>query len=145
MTPSTASGPAASLAGGTAAPAGDPAGNAIDRETAETYARWFQALSDPTRIQILSYLSRQHAPVAVGTIAEDMGLGQSTVSHHLKTLFDVGFVTRARDRTSRLYAVNHNCVVQFPTAADIVMGRPPRAVNQNRPAQIDSTTRTTTR
>ncbi len=102
-------------------------GTTIDRETAETYARWFQALSDPTRILILNYLSRQDGPVSVGTIVEDMGLGQSTVSHHLKALYDVGFVTRTRDRTARLYVVNHNCVVKFPTAADVVMGRPPRA------------------
>lgn len=132
--PSTASGPRSR-----AVPADDRAGSVIDRETAETYARWFQALSDPTRIQILNYLSRQSAPVSVGTIVADMGLGQSTVSHHLKTLFDVGFITRARDRTARLYAINHSCVVKFPTAADVVMGRPPRAVNQNRPTPTDST------
>lgn len=111
----------------------EDAGTTLDRETAETYARWFQALSDPTRILILNYLSRQSEPVSVGTIVADMGLGQSTVSHHLKALFDVGFVTRDRDRTARLYAVNHNCIVKFPTAADVVMGRPPRATNQHLP------------
>lgn len=99
---------------------------ALDRDTAETYARWFQALSDPTRIVILSYLSRQPGPVSVGTIVTDLGMGQSTVSHHLKALLDVGFVTRTRDRTARLYTVNHNCITQFPTAADVVMGRPAR-------------------
>jgi DNA-binding transcriptional ArsR family regulator len=99
---------------------------ALDRDTAETYARWFQALSDPTRIVILSYLSRQPGPVSVGTIVTDLAMGQSTVSHHLKALLDVGFVTRTRDRTARLYAVNHNCITQFPTAADVVMGRPAR-------------------
>ncbi|WP_432840171.1 ArsR/SmtB family transcription factor [Dactylosporangium sp. CA-092794] len=98
----------------------------LDRETAETYAKWFQALSDPTRIIILSYLSRQPDAVSVGTIVTDLGMGQSTVSHHLKALLDVGFVTRAREGTARLYAVNHRCVTRFPTAADVVMGRPPR-------------------
>ncbi|HEY6798961.1 MAG TPA: metalloregulator ArsR/SmtB family transcription factor [Kineosporiaceae bacterium] len=94
----------------------------LDRETAETYASWFQALSDPTRIMILSYLSRRPAAVSVGTIVNDLGIGQSTVSHHLKALLDVGFVSRTRDRTSRLYAVNRNCVTRFPVAADAVMG-----------------------
>ncbi|MFG3702246.1 ArsR/SmtB family transcription factor [Micromonospora sp. NPDC047620] len=98
---------------------------AVDRETAETYARWFQALSDPTRIIILSYLSRCTSPVSVGTIVEDLDMGQSTVSHHLKTLLAVGFVTRAREGTARLYAVNHSCITMFPTAADVVMGRSP--------------------
>lgn len=104
------------------------AAGALDRETAETYARWFQALSDPTRIIILNYLSRRSAPVSVGTIVNDLGMGQSTVSHHLKTLLGVGFVTQTRQATARLYAVNHRCVTRFPTAADVVMGRSLTAV-----------------
>lgn len=98
---------------------------AVERDTAETYARWFQALSDPTRIIILSYLSRRTKPVSVGTIVEDLDMGQSTVSHHLKTLLAVGFVTRTREGTARMYAVNHSCITKFPTAADVVMGRSP--------------------
>jgi ArsR family transcriptional regulator, zinc-responsive transcriptional repressor len=128
--PSTASGLADRRGSAPAAgPArlNDLARATIDRETAEAYARWFHALSDPTRILILSYLSRQSGAVSVGTIVEDMGLGQSTVSHHLRALLDVGFLTQAREGTARLYAVNHDCVVAFPTAADVVMGRRPRA------------------
>lgn len=94
----------------------------IDRDTAEEYAHWFQALSDPTRIIILSYLSRQDAAVSVGTIVTELEIGQSTVSHHLKTLLEVGFVSRTRDRTARLYAVNRNCITRFPAAADVIMG-----------------------
>ncbi|WP_343221497.1 metalloregulator ArsR/SmtB family transcription factor [Polymorphospora rubra] len=97
----------------------------LDRETAETYARWFQALSDPTRIIILSYLSRRTEPVSVGNIVDELGLGQSLVSHHLKALLAVGFVTYTREGTSRLYSVNHSCITKFPTAADVVMGRSP--------------------
>jgi DNA-binding transcriptional ArsR family regulator len=99
---------------------------ALDRETAEVYAHWFQALADPTRVVILSYLSRQRDPVSVGTIVEDLGFGQSTVSHHLRTLHDVGFVTRARSRTNRLYAVNRQCITKFPAAAEVIMGCAPR-------------------
>ena len=98
---------------------------ALDRSTAETYARWFQALSDPTRIVILSYLARRDHPVSVGTIVDDLRLGQSTVSHHLRTLLEVGFVAQTRERTNRLYAVNRSCITRFPIAADVVMGRDP--------------------
>ncbi len=112
---------------------------AIDRETAETYARWFQALSDPTRIVILNYLSRRGVPVPVGVIVDDLGIGQSTVSHHLKTLLAVGFVTRTRQGTARLYCVNHNCVSEFPTAADVVMSRSP-AITQSGPTPSRKTT-----
>ena len=103
-------------------PASPGEGERLDREAAETYARWFHALSDPTRIIILSYLARQPEPLAVGTIVESLGLGQSTVSHHLRVLHEVGFVTRTRVRTNRLYAVNPNCLTQFPVAAEVVMG-----------------------
>jgi DNA-binding transcriptional ArsR family regulator len=96
---------------------------ALAPEEAEIFARWFQVLADPTRIIILSYLSRRQQPAAVGTIAGDLGLGQSTVSHHLRILHEVGFVTRARSGTSRLYAVNRNCITQFPAAAEVIMGR----------------------
>jgi DNA-binding transcriptional ArsR family regulator len=99
--------------------------DALDRDDADVYARWFQALADSNRIIILSYLSRQHTPVAVGTIAADLGMAQSTISHHLRTLYDVGFLTRDRIGTSRLYSVNSNCITRFPEAAEVIMGRLP--------------------
>lgn len=99
---------------------------AIDRETAQVYAQWFQALADPTRILILNLLARNGEPMSVGTIVTAMGAGQSTVSHHLKILYEVGFVTRTRRGTSSLYAVNRNCLTKFPSAAEMVMGLLPR-------------------
>jgi DNA-binding transcriptional ArsR family regulator len=99
---------------------------ALSRDDAEEYARWFQAVSDPTRIIILSFLARQPDPVPVGIIAESLGLGQSTVSHHLRILHEVSFVTRARSAASRLYAVNRNCITRFPEAAEVIMGLPQR-------------------
>jgi len=95
----------------------------VDRDEAEAYARWFQTLSDPTRIVILSYLSHRDGPVRVSTIVDDLGISQSTVSHHLRLLHDAGFVTRERSRTSRLYAVNRSFVTNFSAAAEVVMGR----------------------
>lgn len=102
---------------------------ALDRATAEAYSRWFHALSDATRIVILSYLARQSEPVPVGAIVNELGIGQSTVSHHLRTLLEVGFVRRQRDRTNQLYQVNRNCITRFPDAAEVVMGQrlPPRS------------------
>jgi DNA-binding transcriptional ArsR family regulator len=99
--------------------------NTLDRETAEAYASWFQALSDPTRVLIVHFLSRQEAPVPVGTIVDYLGISQPTVSHHLKILHQVRFVTRRRQGTNILYAVNHGCESGLPTAAEVVMGRQP--------------------
>ena len=89
----------------------------LDRPTAAEYATWFKALADATRVQIVSLLARHGAPMNVGEIVAAVDVGQSTVSAHLKVL--------AEPRgTSTYYRVNEACVECFPTAADIVMGRP---------------------
>jgi DNA-binding transcriptional ArsR family regulator len=51
-------------------------------------------------------------------------VSQSTVSEHLRQLAAVGFVLVEDRGTSRLYRINQNCVQCFPTAADLVMGKP---------------------
>jgi DNA-binding transcriptional ArsR family regulator len=108
----------------------------FDRETAETYASWFKALSDATRIQILNLLAVAGDAMSVGEIVERAGVSQSTVSHHLKILGDVRFVVRQRRGTSVLYRVNIACVTGFPSAADAVMGRqPPSQPGRTAPAR----------
>lgn len=96
----------------------------LPRAEAEEYASWFKALADATRIQIVSLLARQRTPMSVGEIVNASGVGQSTVSHHLKILAEVRFVLVDRQGTSSLYRINENCVSCFPTAADVVMGKP---------------------
>jgi DNA-binding transcriptional ArsR family regulator len=51
-------------------------------------------------------------------------VGQSTVSAHLKVLAEVRFVLAEHKGTASYYRVNDACVACFPTAADVVMGRP---------------------
>ncbi|TDC93890.1 metalloregulator ArsR/SmtB family transcription factor [Actinomadura sp. 7K507] len=96
----------------------------LDRSTATEYASWFKALADPTRIQIVSLLARQGRPMNVGEIVEAVQVVQSTVSAHLKVLSEVRFVLADQHGTARYYRINDACVECFPTAADIVMGRP---------------------
>jgi DNA-binding transcriptional ArsR family regulator len=88
------------------------------------YAAWFRALADPTRIQLVSLLARAGTPMNVGEIVARVAVGQSTVSAHLKVLAEVGFVLAERQGTAAYYRINDACVECFPTAADIVMGRP---------------------
>ncbi|WP_460441681.1 ArsR/SmtB family transcription factor [Amycolatopsis stemonae] len=95
----------------------------LDRETAKTYAGWFRVLADPTRVQILNLLAETGDPMTVGKIVEQVSVGQSTVSAHLKVLAAAGFVLVEPRGTARLYRVNEACVSCFPSAADVVMGR----------------------
>lgn len=96
----------------------------LDRSTAAEYASWFKALADPTRVQIVSLLARHGAPMTVGEIVDAVEVGQSTVSAHLKVLAEVRFVLAERRGTAAYYRINDVCVDCFPTAADLVMGRP---------------------
>src|SRR3990170_874157 len=63
----------------------------IRREHVETWATWFRALGDPTRIVILNLLATTGRPMSVAEIVGAVDVGQSTVSHHLKILGDVPF------------------------------------------------------
>jgi DNA-binding transcriptional ArsR family regulator len=59
-----------------------------------------------------------------GDIVAAVDVGQSTVSAHLKVLAEVRFVLADRHGTATYYRINDACVDCFPTAADIVMGKP---------------------
>jgi DNA-binding transcriptional ArsR family regulator len=96
----------------------------LDRDTANTYAAWFKALADGTRVQVVSLLARAGGPMTVKEIVAAVSVGQSTVSAHLRQLAAVGFVLAEDHGTSRLYRINQACVECFPTAADLVMGKP---------------------
>ena len=96
----------------------------LDRATAAEYATWFKALADPTRIQIVSLLARRGTPMNVGEIVAAVDVVQSTVSAHLKVLGEVRFLLFEHRGTATYYRINDACVDCFPSAADVVMGRP---------------------
>jgi DNA-binding transcriptional ArsR family regulator len=98
----------------------------VDRASAEIWAGWFRALGDATRVLILHRLATAGRPMTVGEIVEALDVGQSTVSHHLKLLAEVGFVHLERRANTSLYQVNQRCLDVFPSAAEVVMGRLPR-------------------
>ena len=63
----------------------------------------FSALSDRTRCRMLALIDGQE--LTVSELCSVMQLPQSTVSRHLKTLSDAGWVTSRRNGTSRYYAL----------------------------------------
>ena len=64
----------------------------ISRDDATTWAGWFKALGDPTRILILHLLATESRPMNVGEIVDALDVGQSTISHHLQILGETCFV-----------------------------------------------------
>jgi DNA-binding transcriptional ArsR family regulator len=114
-------------------------GDLLNRGLAETYAGWFRALADPSRVQILHLLASAGRPMSVGEIVRRVRIGQSTVSHHLAVLAETRFVLVERSGTARLYRVNDACISCFPSAADVVMGRAPTV-----PEEVGDARRTAT-
>ena len=96
----------------------------LDRATAQEYASWFRALADASRVQIVEYLARHGRPMSVGELVAAVGLAQSTVSQHLKVLTEVRFVLVEPVGNARHYRINERCIACFPSAADVVMGKP---------------------
>ena len=60
-------------------------------------------LADQTRSRMLLLLDRNE--LTVSELCGVLQLPQSTVSRHLKTLLDAGWVTSRRDGTSRYYTL----------------------------------------
>jgi DNA-binding transcriptional ArsR family regulator len=96
----------------------------LDRSTAAEYASWFRALADPSRVQLVELLARNKRAMSVGEIVTAMSLAQSTVSQHLKILAEVRFVLADPIGNARHYRINEACIDCFPSAADLVMGKP---------------------
>ena len=62
----------------------------IDGLTATRVAQLFKALSDPTRVRIISALS--HTELCVYDLAATLGMSQSAVSHQLRWLREIRLV-----------------------------------------------------
>ncbi|MBA3288220.1 MAG: helix-turn-helix transcriptional regulator [Acidimicrobiia bacterium] len=100
----------------------------MSRDDATTWAGWFKALGDPTRVLILHLLVTEARPMNVGEIVAALDVGQSTVSHHLQILGETCFVLVERTGTSSWWRINDRCLACFPSAAELIMGRLPLTV-----------------
>ena len=95
--------------------------NALSAVDAQAKASLLKALADPNRLRLLSIVksganksgtvesgvvnSRSHAEACVCELTGPLGLGQPTVSHHLKILVDAGLLTREKRGTWAYYSL----------------------------------------
>ncbi len=89
---------------------------------AARYAGWFACLAEPMRVRLLHAVAVAGREVTVGELTEQLGISQSTCSHHLRKLADAGFVHLRKERTATLVSVDPACCTGLPHAADAVMG-----------------------
>lgn len=99
-----------------------PATTVLPDQEAATYAEWFASLAEPTRVRLLHTVATTPGGLTVGQLTELLGISQSTCSHHVRKLADVGFLKLHKEGTSTRVAVNEACCVGLPHAADAVMG-----------------------
>ncbi len=71
-------------------------------------ARWFHALSDATRLEIVRLLS--HRERCVCELQDALGAAQSRLSFHLKTLKDAGLVSDRREGRWVYYALDQDAL-----------------------------------
>ncbi|MCU1579552.1 MAG: hypothetical protein JWP19_1756 [Rhodoglobus sp.] len=78
----------------------------LERAAAEQIARNLRAMADPTRVQILSLIVE--APAGrrpVTELADELGLSQPTVSHHLRIMTEEGLLERVQEGRQAWYSL----------------------------------------
>lgn len=83
----------------------------VQDATAELLAETFKALSDPTRVRMVSLLA--DAELCVCDLAAALGMSQSAVSHQLRTLRDMRLVRRRREGRQIFYALDDDHVADL--------------------------------
>ena len=89
---------------------------ALGAAEAQAKANVLKALADPNRLRLLSLVSAgtdklgtskpgDRAEACVCELTGPLGLGQSTVSHHLKILVDAGLLHREKRGTWAYYSL----------------------------------------
>jgi ArsR family transcriptional regulator len=66
-------------------------------------AELFRSFSDTSRVRILSVLTERE--VNVGSLANLVGISESAISHHLRSLRQLGLVQTRRDGKEIFYRV----------------------------------------
>ncbi|SEO43728.1 helix-turn-helix domain-containing GNAT family N-acetyltransferase [Amycolatopsis saalfeldensis] len=99
-----------------------PQAQVLPTSDAATYADWFACLAEPVRVRLLHAVATSPGGITVGALTEVLGTSQSTTSHHVRKLADVGFVRLQKAGTATIVTVNEACCAGLPHAADAVMG-----------------------
>jgi ArsR family transcriptional regulator, lead/cadmium/zinc/bismuth-responsive transcriptional repressor len=81
----------------------------LDEHTAAHVAELFRSFSDTSRVRILSVLVQQE--MNVGGLAQAVGISESAVSHHLRSLRQMGLVVARRDGKEVYYRIEDDHII----------------------------------
>lgn len=97
----------------------------------ERIARWFHALGDETRLQIIDCLIEGEQCVC--DLTDALQTGQSRLSFHLKTLKDAGLLKDRRDGRWVYYALNPETIEELQDILGLLKPRSTGALVHSRP------------
>jgi DNA-binding transcriptional ArsR family regulator len=72
----------------------------------------FRALSDPTRLRIITVLNQEKS-ICVSDIAQLLDISISRASHHLSILEKLGFTRHKQDGKQVYYKIDDDCIVDI--------------------------------
>jgi DNA-binding transcriptional ArsR family regulator len=76
--------------------------------TGDELLGFFRAMADPSRLKIVGLLSQQS--YAVEQLSALLGIGESTVSHHLSRLSDAGLVSARAEGHYNMYSLHEDAL-----------------------------------
>lgn len=92
----------------------------LESAEAERIASLLKALSDPTRLRLLSHVAAQGCEsVCACDLTEPLGISQPTVSHHMKKLVDAGLLIREQKGKWAHYSVVPSAFAELRAFLDL--------------------------
>jgi ArsR family transcriptional regulator len=89
-----------------------------DEETNAT-AELFKVLGDPARVRIVNMIATAGVSVCACEFYESLGLGQPTVSYHLKKLTEAGLLEREQRGKWAFFSLRRDAVEKLAAIADL--------------------------
>jgi ArsR family transcriptional regulator len=88
----------------------------------DTLSRIFKALSDPTRLRIVHFLTRSQQALCVNAITMRLKVSQSAVSQHLRVLRQANMVRAERMGFHIHYSLNKETIDLYKTYIADILG-----------------------
>ena len=92
----------------------------LGADEAERLASKLKALSDPTRLRLLSHIAAQGCDaVCACDLIDVLDISQPTISHHLKKLVEAGLLTREQRGKWAHYTAVREAFAELRTFLDL--------------------------
>lgn len=102
--------------------------DALDARSASAAARTFKALSDESRLRLLSIVaSHPEGEACICDLTGPVGLSQPTVSHHMRVLADAGLIVREQRGKWAYFSLAATAQQQLGSTIAAIIGAAPLA------------------